>query len=85
MVEWEREGERLWSFPEGLLGHDDSLKGFRVEATDGHADEVWWASYAAGESYLVVSHSTTSTRRIALSRPGPSSGSARTIALCRFT
>jgi len=52
----ERESERLWSFPEGMLGPDDSVKGFGVEATDGHAGSVSWASYAAGESYLVVSH-----------------------------
>jgi hypothetical protein len=47
---------RLWSFHEGMLGPDDSVKDFRVEATDGHAGKVSWASYAAGESYLVVSH-----------------------------
>jgi hypothetical protein len=50
------ERERLWSFPEGMLGPDDSVKDFQVEATDGHAGKVSWASYAAGESYLVVSH-----------------------------
>ena len=48
--------EQLWSFPEGMLGSDDSIKGFRVEAADGHAGKVSWASYAPGESYLVVSH-----------------------------
>jgi len=52
----EREQERLWSFPQGMLGPDDNVKGFRVEATDGHAGKVSWASYAPGESYLVVSH-----------------------------
>ena len=46
----------LWSFTEGMLGPDDSVKGFDVEATDGHAGKVAWACYAPGESYLVVSH-----------------------------
>jgi hypothetical protein len=55
MSESELEHDRLWSFPEGVLGHDDSIKGFEVEATDGHAGKVSWASYAPGESYLVVS------------------------------
>lgn len=48
--------DRLWSFPDGALGPDDSVKGFRVEATDGRAGKVSWASYARGESYIVVSH-----------------------------
>jgi hypothetical protein len=56
MGETERTGERLWSFPEGMLGPDDSIKDFQVETTDGHAGKVSWASYAPGESYLVVSH-----------------------------
>jgi hypothetical protein len=55
MGELERETNRLWTFPEGMVGHDDSLKGFRVEAVDGDAGTVAWASYAPGESYLVVS------------------------------
>ena len=46
----------VWSFPGGMLGTEDSVKGFRVEAADGHAGKVSWASYAPGESYLVVSH-----------------------------
>ena len=29
--------ERLWSFPKGMLGRDDSIKGFEVEASDGRA------------------------------------------------
>ena len=45
----------LWSFPEGMLGPDDSIKGFRVEASDGHAGKVSWASYRPGESYAVIS------------------------------
>jgi hypothetical protein len=48
------EGSRLWSFPEGMLGPDDSIKDYEVEASDGHAGKVSWASYAPGESYLVV-------------------------------
>jgi hypothetical protein len=55
MGEPEQEHDRLWSFPSGMIGHDDSVKGFEVEATDGHAGKVSWASYAPGESYLVVS------------------------------
>ena len=56
MTEREQAGERLWSFPPGMLDPDGSVKDFRVEATDGHAGTVSWASYAAGESYLVVSY-----------------------------
>jgi hypothetical protein len=44
-----------WSFPAGSVGHDESVKGYDVEATDGHVGSVSWASYAPGESYLVVS------------------------------
>jgi hypothetical protein len=55
MGEHQQESDRLWSFPEGMLGSDDSIKGFRVEATDGDAGKVSWASYAPGESYLVIS------------------------------
>lgn len=47
------EGFALWSFPHGLLGPDDSIKEYAVEASDGHAGRVSWASYAAGESYLL--------------------------------
>src|SRR4029453_19485157 len=52
--EGRQESDRLWSFPEGMLGHDDSIKDFQVEATDGDAGKVSWASYAPGESYLVI-------------------------------
>lgn len=55
MAEHDQEYDRLWSFPAGVIGHDDSVKDFEVEATDGHAGKVSWASYATGESYLVVS------------------------------
>lgn len=44
-----------WSFPPGSIGHDDSVKGYEVDATDGVAGSVSWASYEPGESYLVVS------------------------------
>jgi hypothetical protein len=47
--------ERLWAFPKGMVGPGDSVKGFEVEASDGHVGKVSWASYAPGESYLVVS------------------------------
>lgn len=50
-------GERKgWSFPEGSVGHSDSVKGYAVEAADGNAGTVSWASYAPGESYLVLSY-----------------------------
>jgi hypothetical protein len=37
-----------------MIGRDESVKGFRVEASDGHAGKVSWASYAPSESYLVI-------------------------------
>jgi len=55
MNEHEPQRQSLWSFPEGVLGPDDSVKGFRVETLDGLAGKVSWASYAPGESYLVIS------------------------------
>ena len=55
MDEREKASRGLWSFPEGMLGPDDRVKGFRVEASDGHAGKVSWASYAPGEGYLVIS------------------------------
>jgi hypothetical protein len=54
MSQGEEKTRRLWSFPEGMIGPDESIKGFRVEASDGRAGKVSWASYAPGESYLVV-------------------------------
>jgi hypothetical protein len=54
MAERQQQSERLWSFPEGMLGPDDSLKGFHVEASDGPSGTVAWASYSPGESYLVI-------------------------------
>jgi hypothetical protein len=46
----------LWSFPEGSVGHDESVKSYAVEATDGPVGTVSWATYKPGESYLVVSY-----------------------------
>jgi len=45
-----------WSFPEGSVGHSDSVKGYTLEATDGEIGHCSWASYAPGESYMVVSY-----------------------------
>jgi hypothetical protein len=42
------------TFQPGVLGTHDSIKGFRVLATDGSAGRVSWASYKPGESYVVV-------------------------------
>jgi hypothetical protein len=56
MDEREQRSDQLWSFREGMLRPNDSVKNFRVEASDGHAGKVSWASYAPGESYLFVSH-----------------------------
>jgi hypothetical protein len=42
------------TFTPGVLGGRDSIKGLAVRATDGRAGRVSWASYAPGESYLVV-------------------------------
>jgi hypothetical protein len=45
----------VWSFPPGSIGHDETVKGYEVEATDGVAGTVSWASYKPGRSYMVVS------------------------------
>jgi hypothetical protein len=42
------------AFRDGVLGDHSSVKGFKVVATDGPAGRVAWASYAPGESYLVL-------------------------------
>jgi hypothetical protein len=47
-------GDDVMTFRPGVLGGHDSVKGFRVMASDGRAGRVSWASYAPGESYLVV-------------------------------
>jgi hypothetical protein len=52
----ETEGREGWSFPEGSVGHDESVKGYAVEATDGQVGTVSWACYPPGESYMVVSY-----------------------------
>src|ERR1700690_3937677 len=52
----ETEKQDLWSFPDGAVAHDQSVKGYKVEAADGHVGEVSWADYKAGESYLVVTY-----------------------------
>jgi hypothetical protein len=66
LVEHVHDDARLWSFPQGLIGPDDSVKGFEVETRDGPAGHVSWASYAPGESYLVVtlSHHLHRTHRV---------------------
>lgn len=53
------EESTAWSFPEGSVGHDESVKGYAVEATDGPVGTCSWASYKPGESYLVVSYGDT--------------------------
>jgi hypothetical protein len=50
------EPRQLWTFPDGMVGHADSVKGYTVVATDGPLGECSWADYAPGESYLVVTH-----------------------------
>ena len=76
----EQDSRRLWTFPDGMLGGDDSVKGFAVEAADGQSGTVAWASYAPGESCLVVSlrhhlhESATSFRRLRSSVSMPRNG-----------
>ena len=45
----------MWSFPEGSVAHDQSVKDYAVECTDGQVGTGSWATYKPGESYLVVS------------------------------
>jgi hypothetical protein len=52
----ETEERAGWSFPDGSVGHDESVKSYAVEARDGQVGSVSWASYAPGESYMVVSY-----------------------------
>ena len=60
-----------------MLGHDDSIKDFQVEAIDGNAGKVSWASYAPGESYLVINLRRHTSMRLTMSfPPPPSRGSA---------
>jgi hypothetical protein len=44
----------IWTFPADVIGGVASLKDFEVEAADGTAGKVAWASYAPGESYILV-------------------------------
>jgi hypothetical protein len=44
----------IWTFPAGMVGHDESVKGYRVDGEDGPVGVVDWADYKPGESYLVV-------------------------------
>ena len=46
--------DSIWAFGAGLIDSGDSVKGFEVDAVDGPVGTVAWASYAPGESYLVV-------------------------------
>jgi hypothetical protein len=43
-----------WNFPDRSVGPGESVKGYAVEATDGHVGTVLWANYKPGKSYLVV-------------------------------
>jgi hypothetical protein len=54
-AEGEGRDTALWTFPEGSVGHSDSVKGYDVEGSDAHVGTVSWADYKPGESYLVVS------------------------------
>ena len=42
------------TFRGGVLGGCASVKGFRLVASDGPVGRISWASYAPGESYLVM-------------------------------
>ena len=42
------------TFGDGVLGDHSSVKGFKVIAADGRAGRVSWATYAPGDSYLVL-------------------------------
>jgi hypothetical protein len=42
------------TFRAGVLAGIDSVKGFRLAASDGAAGRISWASYAPNEAYLVV-------------------------------
>jgi len=56
-VSGESADRRMWSFPEGTVTHDQSLKGYDVRGTDGEPlGHVSWCDYAEGDSYLVLSY-----------------------------
>jgi hypothetical protein len=44
----------LWTFPAGAIDPSDSVKGYRVDCSDGEVGKVAWADYKPGESYLVI-------------------------------
>jgi len=48
--------EEARTFRAGVLGDRECVKGFRVVASDGRVGRVSWASYAPGESYLVLTN-----------------------------
>lgn len=52
----EPEARTTWDFPQGSVGHSDSVKDYDVKATDGHVGKVSWADYKPGESYLVLGY-----------------------------
>ena len=52
----EQEERRSWSFPAGSVGHDESVKDYAVEATDGQVGQSPGRATRPGESYLVVSY-----------------------------
>lgn len=54
MIDKRQERSALWTFPPGTLGRGSSIKHYTAEAADGNAGKVAWASYAPGESYLVI-------------------------------
>ena len=45
---------KLWSFPDGAVAHDQSVKHYAVRCTDEEIGSVSWADYADGQAYLVV-------------------------------
>jgi hypothetical protein len=47
----------LWSFPEGMVSHHQSLKSYEVRGSDDEpVGRVSWCDYQEGDSYLVVSY-----------------------------
>jgi hypothetical protein len=49
----------MWSFPKGSVAHDESVKDYAIDASDGRVGTCSWAVYKPGESYLVVSYDDT--------------------------
>ncbi|HUJ54504.1 MAG TPA: hypothetical protein VLW49_00770 [Gaiellaceae bacterium] len=67
--------EDLWTFPAGMLSHSDSVKGYRVDGSDGRVGKVAWADYKPDDSYLIVD---VGHGRHPSSRPGRSQPSTTT-------